>query len=355
MEKVVVTFFITLISCNLLGKGFVYIHQHFDVPAITATLHHYLHPLRDILIACIVTGTCYLDHQNQRSRRMLLENEQLRSENLVNQYEALKSQLNPHMLFNSLNTLYSLIRESPNKAQNYLQELSRVMRYTLHDNLSHTVTLNEEMSFVRSYIYLLQMRYEDNLKFDIDIPQELSQRQVPPMAIQLLVENAVKHNEISNRNPFTIRIYAENNKLCVSNRIQPKLSDSSSTCIGLANLSKRYRLLFGQDITIEENEKTFKSNLTPYMKTLIIEDEKAALRNLKAAMKEVDIQFDIIGETDSVTGTLEWFASHPMPELVLWISTWPTVQLSAFLIIQILLAPLSLRQLTMNMLFRRFV
>lgn len=260
-KKVVVTFFITLTSCNLLGKGFVYIHQHFDVPAITATLHHYLHPLRDILIACIVTGTCYLDHQNQRSRRMLLENEQLRSENLVNQYEALKSQLNPHMLFNSLNTLYSLIRESPNKAQNYLQELSRVMRYTLHDNLSHTVTLNEEMSFVRSYIYLLQMRYEDNLKFDIDIPQELSQRQVPPMAIQLLVENAVKHNEISNRNPFTIRIYAENNKLCVSNRIQPKLSDSSSTCIGLANLSKRYRLLFGQDITIEENEKTFKVTL----------------------------------------------------------------------------------------------
>ena len=192
---------------------------------------------------------------------MLLENEQLRSENLVNQYEALKSQLNPHMLFNSLNTLYSLIRESPEKAQNYLQELSRVMRYTLHDNLSHTVSLNEEMSFVRSYIYLLQMRYEDNLNFDIDLPQELMRRQVPPMAVQMLVENAVKHNEISNRNPLTIRIHAEGNALCVSNRIQPKLTDSSSTCIGLANLSKRYRLLFGQDITIEENEKDFKVTL----------------------------------------------------------------------------------------------
>lgn len=85
---------------------------------------------------------------------MLLENEQLRTENLVNQYESLKSQLNPHMLFNSLNTLYSLIRESPDKAQNYLQELSRVMRYTLHDNLSHTVTLNEEMVlYVRTYIF----------------------------------------------------------------------------------------------------------------------------------------------------------------------------------------------------------
>lgn len=257
-KKVAFTFILTLVVCNLLGKGFVYIHQHFDVPAITAMLHHYLHPLRDILIACIVTGSCYMEHQNQRSQRVLLENEQLRTENLVNQYETLKSQLNPHMLFNSLNTLYSLIRESPDKAQNYLQELSRVMRYTLHDNLSKTVTLDEEMSFVRSYIYLLQMRYEENLSFDIDIPQEMLQRQVPPMAVQLLVENAVKHNEISNRNPLTVRIYVADGNLCVSNRIQPKLSDSSSTCIGLANLSKRYRLLLGRDITIEDNDKYFK-------------------------------------------------------------------------------------------------
>lgn len=96
---------------------------------------------------------------------------------------------------------------------------------------------------------------------DVMIVMELLQRQVPPMAVQMLVENAVKHNEISNRNPLTIRIHAEGNKLCVSNRIQPKLTDNSSTCIGLANLSKRYRLLFGQDITIEENEKLFKATL----------------------------------------------------------------------------------------------
>lgn len=259
--RVALSFAVTLVMCNLLGKGFVYVHEHFGVPAITATLHHYLHPLRDILIACIVTGSCYLDYQNRRSQHMLLENEQLRTENLVNQYEALKSQLNPHMLFNSLNTLYSLIRESPDKAQNYLQELSRVMRYTLHNNQSHTVELKEEMSFVHSYIYLLQMRYEDNLSFDIDIPPALLSRQVPLMAVQLLVENAVKHNEISNRNPLAIHICAEDDNLCVSNRLQPKLTESSHTCIGLANLSKRYRLLFGRDITIEENEKNFKVTL----------------------------------------------------------------------------------------------
>ena len=260
-KRVAISFILTLVVCNLLGKGFVFLHQHFDVPAINATLHHYLHPLRDILIACIVTGTCYLEYQNLRSRRMLLENEQLRTENLVNQYETLKSQLNPHMLFNSLNTLYSLIRESPQKAQQFLQELSRVMRYTLHDNLAHTVSLAEEMEFVHSYTYLLQMRYEDNLHFEIDIPQEALTRKLPPMAVQMLVENAVKHNEISNRHPLTIHIGAKDGQLCISNRLQPKLSSSSGTCIGLANLSKRYQLLFGQNITIEETETDFKVTL----------------------------------------------------------------------------------------------
>lgn len=94
------------------------------------------------------------------------------------------------MLFNSLNTLYLLIRESPDKARHYLEELSRVMRYTLQDNESHSVTLREEMEFVQSYMYLLQVRYEENLQFDIRIHPELMSRKLPPMALQLLVENA---------------------------------------------------------------------------------------------------------------------------------------------------------------------
>lgn len=260
-KSVAASFLLTLVVCNLLGNSFVFLHKYLDVPAIDATLHHYLHPLRDILIACVVTGTCYLYNQYLSSRRMLLENEQLRTENLLNQYETLKNQLNPHMLFNSLNTLYSLIRESPQKAQTFLQELSRFMRYSLHDNLAHTVTLNEEMEFVRSYIYLLQMRYEDNLHFDINITNEALIRRIPPMAVQMLVENAVKHNEISSRNPLTVYIKADADQLCISNHLQPKLSDTTGTCIGLANLSKRYRLLVNKEITIEETENEFKVTL----------------------------------------------------------------------------------------------
>lgn len=135
------------------------------------------------------------------------------------------------------------------------------MRYSLHDNLAHTVTLNEEMEFVRSYIYLLQMRYEDNLHFDINITHEALIRRIPPMAVQMLVENAVKHNEISSRNPLTVYIKADADQLCISNHLQPKLSDTTGTCIGLANLSKRYRLLVNKEITIEETENEFKVTL----------------------------------------------------------------------------------------------
>ena len=256
-KKVVCSFVLTWGVSNLLGKCFVYLHQHFDVPAIDAMLHHYLHPLRDFLITCIVTGSCYFFHQNRKSRKMLLENQQLRMENVINQYEALKSQLNPHMLFNSLNTLYLLIRESPDKARHYLEELSRVMRYTLQDNEAHSVTLREEMEFVQSYMYLLQVRYEENLQFDIRIHPELMSRKLPPMALQLLVENAVKHNEISNRRPLTVSVIAEGDTVEVSNPLQPKRGGSAGMGIGLANLAKRYQLLYKKDIIVKEENHRF--------------------------------------------------------------------------------------------------
>ena len=105
------------------------------------------------------------------------------------------------------------------------------------------------------------MRYEDNLTFIVQLSQEDLHRQLPPMAIQLLIENAIKHNEISNRNPLTITISSKGNKIEVKNRIQPKLTDSHGTGIGLSNLSKRYQLLFGQDIEVQEQNGYFIVNL----------------------------------------------------------------------------------------------
>ena len=185
------------------------------------------------------------------------EKQELKKAQAEAELQNLKSQLNPHMLFNSLNTLYLLIRESPDKARHYLEELSRVMRYTLQDNESHSVTLREEMEFVQSYMYLLQVRYEDNLQFDIRIHPELMSRKLPPMALQLLVENAVKHNEISNRRPLTVSVTAEGDTVEVSNPFQPKRGGSAGMGIGLANLAKRYQLLYKKDIIVKEENHRF--------------------------------------------------------------------------------------------------
>ena len=172
--KMALSFFLTWAASSLFGQLFVLLHHQFDIPAIDAMVHHYLHPLRDLIIASIVTGTNYIYHLVVKQQRIIVENEELRTESVRHQYESLKNQLNPHMLFNSLNTLLSLIRESPTKAIDYTQELSRVLRYTLQDDDRRSVTLAEEMQFADAYIYLMKMRYEDNLRFDIHIDQSMN-------------------------------------------------------------------------------------------------------------------------------------------------------------------------------------
>ena len=254
-EKMLLAFVLTWGLSNLLGQTFVYLHQTFHIPAIDAMVHHYLHPFRDFIMACLTTGSCYIIYLIRRQQQVVVENQQLHAENILNQYEVLKNQLNPHMLFNSLNTLRSLVREDQERAQMYIQELSRVLRYTLQGNESQCVTLKEEMDFATAYIFLLKMRFEDNLTFDIRVDREFENYYLPPMSVQVLIENAVKHNEISNRHPLTIRIAtdAADGTLTVSNPRQPKLTASTGTGIGLANLAKRYQLLLRCDIQITED------------------------------------------------------------------------------------------------------
>ena len=257
-KKVFIMFFLDLLLNGIMGKCFVLLHRAYGIPAIEASVHVYTHPLRDFLLAGIITLSCYLMNRSLKSRKVMMEMQQLKIENIANQFEALKNQLNPHMLFNSLNTLYSLIRESPEKAQEYLNELSKVMRYTLQkDSDSHSISVKEEMEFVYSYIYLLKMRYEDNLTFKFEIAESEMSKKLPKMSIQLLIENAVKHNEISNRHPLSIEVRTNNDSIEVSNRLQLRRGSISSTGIGLSNLSNRYKLLYKKDIEIIETDDTF--------------------------------------------------------------------------------------------------
>lgn len=258
LQKLFFSFLLCWLASTILSNVFYHLHKMFDILAVQSTAHHYLHPIRDFIISGVVTGSCYTIYITRRQQKILLENQQLKLENILSRYESLKSQLNPHMLFNSLNTLRSLIREEPAKAQSYTQELSNVLRYMLQVNDSQCTTLAEELEFISGFTFLLEMRYEDNLIFEIETDKRFNGYLLPPMSLQVLIENAVKHNEISDRHPLTVSVRTtEDAVLHISNPIQPKLTSTIGTGIGLDNLVKRYRLLFDKDITIDDTRNMF--------------------------------------------------------------------------------------------------
>ena len=188
-------------------------------------------------------------------------NSRLQKENAVLQYRQLKSQINPHFLFNSLNVLVSLINKDREVAVRYTKELSSVYRYVLAQDSKDTVTVREEMEFIDNYTGILKTRFNDGLQFGYDIkPSDLS-RSIPPMSLQLLIENAVKHNAVSPDRPLMINISSDGERLCVSNNINPRMSCSEGTGTGLDNLSKKYDILAGLDISVFRDADTFSVKL----------------------------------------------------------------------------------------------
>jgi LytS/YehU family sensor histidine kinase len=187
-----------------------------------------------------------------------IENEKLKRENLLTQYESLKNQVNPHFLFNSLTALKELINQDPENARNYLNHLSQVLRYTLQSNQSQTRCLIEELEVADSYLFLLKIRFSPNLVIDKRIDEKYNNYRLPPLAIQTLLENAIKHNEISKRYPLTIRIETNSNQsISVINTIQERNSPEYSSGVGLSNLSKQYMFLEGREILILRKNNEF--------------------------------------------------------------------------------------------------
>lgn len=184
-------------------------------------------------------------------------NRNLQKENAVLRYRQLKSQINPHFLFNSLNALVSLINNDRDLAVQYTKKLSAVYRYILTQDQQDTVTVRDEAGFIGNYSDILRTRFSQGLEFRFDIRPSDMDRAVPPMSLQLLVENAVKHNAVSSGQPLVIRISTDGEYLCVSNNINPRLSSSSGTGIGLENLSRKYAILAGRDITVMHDNNTF--------------------------------------------------------------------------------------------------
>jgi len=179
----------------------------------------------------------------KRSQETLLIAEKLEKENSQIRFETLKSQLNPHFLFNSLNVLSSLIKKDSEKAQNFVDEFSSVYRYTLEVIEKPVVELKEEFDFAKSYLFLQKIRFDNAVDMEINVDASKLNYLVPPLAVQTLLENSFKHNRASVENPLQIKIYNEGNNLFVINNLQPKIKGSDSKGVGLSNLTKRYELL----------------------------------------------------------------------------------------------------------------
>jgi hypothetical protein len=176
-------------------------------------------------------------------------------------FESLKNQLDPHFLFNSLNVLTSLISENPLQAEKFTTKLSKVYRYVLEQRNKDLVPIEEELNFAKTYMQLLGMRFEDAVKFNIPDRVSDSALKIVPLSLQLLLENAVKHNVVSSYRPLTISIYEEDNYLIIENNVNPKEAIGKSTKVGLQNIADRYGLITHKGVKIENNNKTFKVSL----------------------------------------------------------------------------------------------
>ena len=190
--------------------------------------------------------------------------EAMKKEKMEYQYETLKSQINPHFLFNSFNTLITIIEDNQNKAVDYVETLSDYFRSILNYRDKDVIKLAEELDIVKAYFYLQQKRFGEYLSLTIDVPLTYQEDYaVPPLSIQLLVENAIKHNAVSHETPLKIEITLDdkNQFLFITNNLNPKKNHDPSTGIGLNNIFSRYKILTDQDVTVIRSDIQFKVEL----------------------------------------------------------------------------------------------
>ena len=192
-------------------------------------------------------------------RQAAIDVERLKSENLKSKFESLKSQVNPHFLFNSLNALSSLVYSDQDKATDFIQKLSEVYRYVLDHQNDEVVSLSEELDFVKSYIYLNQIRFGKNLTVDYRNFDNISTAcMIPPVAVQMLVENCLKHNEVSKECPLNIELKLKRDSLTVTNNLNPlTVPKQDAGGLGLSNIKARFGMMSDKEVRIEKTDSTF--------------------------------------------------------------------------------------------------
>lgn len=239
---------------------FIGLHRVFNTmnnadvpPSLNHSLINYIYFF--VMLMLLISSRAVL--LNNKSKINAIEKEQLKQQALEYELSALKNQVNPHFLFNSLNSLTLLVREDQKTAENFIKKLSFLYRYILQSNDRNLVTLKEELKFLNSYIFLIKERYRRNFNVDISIDDNLLQKKIPTLALQILVENSVKHNEISVKKPLTIDVYSEDSFLIVKNKIQKRIGGIEGTSTGLSNLNARFKLSINKSIILENKQDYF--------------------------------------------------------------------------------------------------
>ena len=218
-----------------------------------------------LIISAAVLALFYGFHYYKYRQETKVKEQKIIAGTASAQFDALKNQLDPHFLFNSLNVLTSLIEEDPRQAQKFTTSLSKVYRYVLEQKNKDLILVDEELQFAKTYVQLLKMRFEDSIVFEIPDASENPEARIVPLSLQLLLENAVKHNVVTSSRPLHIKVFEKNGMLVVSNNLQEKQVVKKSTGVGLQNIRQRFAVLTDRQVGIEKNDTHF----TVYLPTLV--------------------------------------------------------------------------------------
>lgn len=252
LEALLVTILGYLLAPQMTWRGDIILTLH---------AHHLLNPITMLkVLTALITTSMYgkIYELLYAKQRVEMENEVLKNENLTWQYNTLVNQVNPHFLFNSLNSLSMLVRErKEDDAVTYISRMSDTYRYIIEEGKAEKTTVESELRFLEAYRYMLEIRYAGKLQIEVAVAEEYYDCQLPPLSIQPLIENAVKHNTITSALPMHITITSEGDYIIVRNPIHPKLQEEQSTGIGLENLSRRYELVVGRAIEVTNDGKEF--------------------------------------------------------------------------------------------------
>lgn len=217
--------------------------------------------VRGILINLVFYMFLHLMQQNYENQQVVMELERIKSDNLGAQYELLKQQINPHFLFNSLNTLKAMVENGDEEAIDFIIKLSNFYRFTLESRKLDLIHVSDEMDILNAYLFLQKARFDGGFTFTNEMDSQLLQTLMPPFTLQLLIENCIKHNVVSLQKPLHIRLYDEGGKIVVENQIQPKAGEVNSLGVGLQNIDLRYHHLLNQHIEINNDQKIFQIKL----------------------------------------------------------------------------------------------